>query len=74
METFDPNGDPATIATYGPYADYGDQRYPSTITIRRPLDEYQIVIAIQKLTIGEQLADNQFHLKIPEGYTIVQLH
>ncbi len=74
IDIYDENGNPATRATYGPYASFGDRQYPSTITIRRPLDEYQIVIAIQKLTIGEQIADNQFKLTIPPGYTVVQLH
>ncbi len=74
IDIFDENGALSTTAVYGPYATFGDQRYPSTITIRRPKDEYQIVIAIQKLTIGEQIADNQFQLAIPASYTIVKLH
>ncbi len=74
VDIYDAQGVIQTRATYGQYASFGDQRYPGTITIRRPLDEYQIVIAIQKLTIGEQIADNQFKLTIPSTYTVVKLH
>ncbi len=73
VDIYDAGGGIQTQATYGEYASFGDQRYPATITIRRPIDEYQIVLAIQKLTIDQPLADNQFALKIPEGYATVNL-
>lgn len=63
-----------TQAVYGPYATFGDVRFPGTITIRRPIDEYQIVLTIQKLTVNEPLADNQFEIRIPNGYTVQQMH
>ncbi len=62
-----------TQATYGPYATFGNQRFPATITIKRPIDEYQIVLSILKLTVNEPLTDNQFVLKVPEGYTVRKL-
>jgi hypothetical protein len=62
-----------TQAVFGPYASFGDQRYPSTITIRRPIDEYQIVLAFQKLSVNVPFPDNQFQLKVPEGYKVQQL-
>ncbi len=73
VDIFDDSGNMQTQAIYGPYASFGDQRYPGTITIRRPLDEYQIVLTIQKLTVDEPLADNQFQLTIPDGYTIQKM-
>ena len=73
VDIYDQAGVIETQARYGPYATYGGQRYPATITIRRPVDEYQIVLSIQKLTLNQQLADNQFHLKIPEGYTVQKM-
>jgi outer membrane lipoprotein-sorting protein len=48
--------------------------YPSTITIKRPLEEYQIVITIEKLTVNAPLTDAQFELKLPEGVQVQKLH
>ena len=73
IDIYDPAGAIQTQAVYGPYVAFGDVRYPGTVTIRRPLDEYQIVLAIQKLTVNEPLADNQFQVKVPEGYTVEQM-
>lgn len=73
VDIYNGDGNIQTIATYGPYASYGDERFPATITIRRPIDEYQILLSIQKLTLNQQLADNQFELKIPEGYTVKKM-
>ncbi len=74
VDIYDETGAIQTQAVYGPYATFGDQRYPGTITIRRPIDEYQIVLSIQKLTVNQQLADNQFQRKVPEGYTVQQMN
>jgi outer membrane lipoprotein-sorting protein len=70
VDIYDDAGTIQTKAVYGPYATYGDQRYPATITIRRPVEEYQIVLSIAKLTVNQTLGDNQFELTVPEGYTV----
>jgi hypothetical protein len=72
-DIYDKNGNIQTQAVYGPYDSFGDFRYPSSITIKRPLEEYQIVITFQKVTVNQPLADNQFELKIPEGTQIQNL-
>ena len=74
VDIYDDTGAIQTQAVYGAYATFGDQHYPATITIRRPIDEYQIVLTISKLTVNQQLADSQFQRKIPEGYTVQQMH
>ena len=74
VDIYDNTGAIQTRATYGEYATFGDTRYPATITISRPLDEYQIVIAMTKLTVNEQLADNQFTIKIPAGYAVQKMN
>lgn len=73
VDIYDAAGAIQTQAVYGPYASFGDQRYPSTITIRRPIDEYQIVLGFTKLSVNEPLADNQFQLKVPAGYSVQTL-
>lgn len=58
---------------YGDYQEFGKTRFPGVITIRRPLDEYQIVLTIQKLTLNQDLKDDQFKVEIPDGTVIQKL-
>jgi hypothetical protein len=72
-DIYDKDGNIQTQAVYGPYESFGDFRFPGSITIKRPLEEYQIVITFQKVTVNQQLPDNQFHLDIPKGTQIQNL-
>jgi outer membrane lipoprotein-sorting protein len=51
----------------------GPVKFPGTITIKRPLEELQIVITFQKLSTNLTLTDDQFEVKIPSGMTVQQL-
>lgn len=62
-----------TVATYENYKTYGDQTFPSTITIKRPLEEYSLKIEVTKLTLNETFDEDQFELKIPPGVTVQKL-
>jgi hypothetical protein len=72
-DIYDKDGNIQTQAVYGPYESFGDFRYPGSITIKRPMDAYQIVVTFQKVTINQQLPDNQFQLDIPKGTQIQNL-
>ncbi|MDI3253530.1 DUF4292 domain-containing protein [Pseudacidobacterium ailaaui] len=72
-DIYDKDGNIQTQAIYGPYQNFGSFRFPGSITIRRPLEEYQIVITFQKVTVNQPLPDDQFQLKIPEGTKIQKL-
>jgi len=61
-DIYDQNGQIQTQATYGALQKYGTQLFPGTITIKRPLEQYQIVISIQKLRVNLPLNDEQFEL------------
>lgn len=52
---------------------FGQQKFPATITIKRPLEELQILITIQKLTVNLAISDDKFQLKTPEAATIQKL-
>jgi len=67
-DVYDNDGNIQTQAVYGPYQSFGGFRFPGTITIKRPLDGYQIVLTFQKVNVNVNppLADNQFEFKIPE--------
>ncbi len=62
-----------TQVIYGRYADYGANKYPSTVTIKRPLQQYQVILTLDKVTENMPLSDDQFQIKIPEGTKIQSL-
>jgi len=62
-----------TITLYGPLQSFGTEKFPGTITIKRPLEEYQMVLTVQKLVLNQPLADDQFELEIPEGVQVKKL-
>ena len=72
-DIYDQSGQIQTQATYGPMQTFGAEHLPGTITIKRPLDQYQIMITFQKLTVNQQLNDEQFELTIPEGTSVQKL-
>ena len=72
-DIYDKDGNIQTQAIYGPYESFGDFHFPGSITIKRPLEEYQIVITFQKVTVNQTLKDDQFQLDIPTGTQIQNL-
>ncbi len=73
QDIYDDKGEIVTQATYDDYQEYGGQQFPSVITIRRPLDEYSLKIAVTKLTLNEPFEADQFELAIPPGTTVQKL-
>jgi outer membrane lipoprotein-sorting protein len=72
-DIYDPKGAIQTQAIYGPMQLFGPQSFPGTITIKRPLEEYQIVITFQKLNVNLELKDDQFEMQIPPGTPVQKL-
>ena len=73
QDIYDADGNVATKVLYGAYQNFGSARFPSTITIERPLESYRITMTVQKLALNQTLADDQFQLKIPEGVQVQRL-
>lgn len=73
-DIYDARGAIQTQAIYGPDQTFGSVKFPGTITIKRPLEEYQIVITIQKLVTNLKLDDQTFELKTPANATVQELH
>ena len=73
QDIYDDQNNLETQVTYGRYADFGDDKYPSTITIKRPLQDFQVILTVDKVTENMPLSDDQFHIKIPEGTKVQQL-
>jgi outer membrane lipoprotein-sorting protein len=67
------DGKLVTQAKYERYQSYGDQQFPSLVTITRPIDEYSLKIEVTKLTLNETFDSDQFDLKVPEGVKVQQM-
>jgi outer membrane lipoprotein-sorting protein len=72
-DIYDQAGQIQTQAIYGPMQIFGNERFPGTITIKRPQDQYQILITFQKVVLNQPLTDDQFQLTIPTGTPVQKL-
>ena len=73
QDLYDAQGNLETQVTYGQYADFGANKFPSTVTIKRPQEGFQAVFAVQKITENLELKDDQFHIQLPEDTKIQNL-
>jgi outer membrane lipoprotein-sorting protein len=73
QDLYDANGNLETHVTYADYRNFGTERYPTTVVIKRPLEEYQIVLTVEKVVQNIKLTDDQFQIKLPEETKIVHL-
>jgi hypothetical protein len=70
QDLYDDAGVMETQVIYGPYKDFSGVKYPSTITLKRPQDEYQLMMTVERVVSNPSLTDDQFQIKLPEGYTV----
>ena len=68
QDLYDDQGNLETQVIYGSYKDFDGTRYPGTITLKRPQEEYQLVMFVQSVNANPSLTDDMFHEDIPEGY------
>jgi outer membrane lipoprotein-sorting protein len=73
QDLYDKEGNLETQVFYSDYADYGKSRYPSKVTIRRPLEELQVILSVENVEENMVLTDDQFQIKIPEETVIQKL-
>ncbi|MFN2974455.1 DUF4292 domain-containing protein [Terriglobus aquaticus] len=74
QDIYDEKGQKVTIANYDNYQKFGDQLFPSVITIQRPIDQLRLRLTIKKLSTNQALEDNQFQLpKMPANAQIQKL-
>lgn len=73
QDIYDNSGTLETVVQYSGYANYGTSLYPSRVTIKRPLEDYQIVLTVEDVKENMALTDDQFQIKIPEGTQIQNL-
>ena len=71
QDIYDKEGNLETQVYYADYRQFDSGLYPSQVTIKRPMEEYQIVLTVEKVVESMTLTDDQFVVKIPEG-TVTQ--
>ena len=70
QDLYDSEGNLETQVAYKGYQDFGTAKYPSTVVIIRPLDDYQVVLTVEKVVENMALTDDQFVVKPTEGTQI----
>ncbi|MGO9776518.1 MAG: hypothetical protein ACLQGT_05745 [Terracidiphilus sp.] len=77
QDLYDAEGNLETQVFYSAYQDYGGSKYPSTVVIKRPLEEIQVVLTIDKIVENQTLTDEewrrQFMFEPTEGTQIQHL-
>jgi outer membrane lipoprotein-sorting protein len=73
QDLYDDQGVMATQVIYGPYKDFDGVKFPGTITLKVPQNEYQLVMTVERVTANPSLTDDQFELKVPAGFTVQQM-
>jgi hypothetical protein len=73
QDLYDDDGNLETEVFYSRYSDYGNGKYPGTVTIKRPLEGVQIVLTVEKVVENMPLTDDQFQVRLPEGTKVQQL-
>ncbi len=72
QDLYDEQGTLETQVFYGRYADFGPNKFPSTVTIKRPQEGFQAVLTVSRVTENVEVKDDQFQIQLPAD-TKVQL-
>jgi outer membrane lipoprotein-sorting protein len=72
-DLYDDQGNLETQVLYDSYQNFDGVQYPRMITLKRPLEEYQLVMTVERVTANPPLTDDQFHIAIPSGYAVQDL-
>jgi len=67
QDLYDSQGNLETEVVYGKYQDFEGSQFPSTVTIKRPMEEIQIILTVEDVKENQPLGDEQFVVPIPEG-------
>jgi len=76
QDVYDADGNLETQVFYSDYLIFGTTQYPSTVVIRRPMDDLGVKLIVDKVTENPQnpsLTSDSFELKLTEGTKIQHL-
>ncbi len=55
QDIYDDQGRLATTTLYDDYKTFGDRQFPTVLTIKRPLEEFEVMMTINKLTVNQKM-------------------
>jgi hypothetical protein len=70
QDLYDSEGKLETEVLYESYQDFDGKTYPAKVTIKRPQEEVQIVLAVEDVKENPPLADDQFVVTYPKDYKV----
>jgi outer membrane lipoprotein-sorting protein len=73
QDLYDDAGRLVTTINYDKFQKFGDLMYPTSIFLKRPIDEYTLQIDVTKLVLNQPLDDEAFKLVIPEGVPVQKM-
>lgn len=73
QDLYDADGNLATHVSYRDYQDFGSGLYPATVTIKRPLEDSQIVLLVEKVSENVPVPEDQFQVSVPPETEIKNL-
>ncbi|MGA7245742.1 MAG: hypothetical protein WBX19_21345 [Terracidiphilus sp.] len=73
QDLYDSEGNLESQVAYFAYKSFGDNKFPTKVVIKRPLEGITIVLTVEKVDKNQKLPADQFTAKIPPGITIQHL-
>jgi len=73
QDIYDSEGTLETQVLYDDYQNFDTVIYPSSIVIKRPLEELEISLTVDKINENQTLKDDQFVVTPAEGSVIQNL-
>ncbi|MGB9077323.1 MAG: hypothetical protein WCC26_10840 [Terracidiphilus sp.] len=73
QDLYDDRGNLETEVLYSKYAEFGASKYPSMVTIKRPIEGIQLVMTVERVVDNPPLTDDQFAIKMPDDVKVQTL-
>jgi outer membrane lipoprotein-sorting protein len=73
QDLYDAEGKLESQVTYSGYTTFGNEPFPTKVTIKRPLEGIQIVLTVENVNTNVSLPPDEFVVKIPPGTKIQHL-
>lgn len=73
QDLYDKEGNLESQVTYAGYKDFGTGKFPTRVTIKRPLEGILIVLTVEKVNTNVKLPADEFAVKIPPGTQVQHL-
>jgi outer membrane lipoprotein-sorting protein len=73
QDLYDSQGNLETQVNYRDYQDFGSGLYPANVTIKRPLEDSQIVLLVEKVTKNVPVPTDEFQVNVPPETEIKNL-